>query len=219
MKSSLSLAVVSLAVVAALALPGCQRPASGESEPAAPAADAAPPATSAAPAESVPPPPIADDLAVPPPLQQASLAGFGDMKLGSGLDEARAAWGGELKSLGSGAIEPGACHYLVPKWAKDANALAFMMEGGKFVRYDVGNDKETAPGGGKVGMTVDELQKLYHGGLQASPHKYVEGAQYLSMAASGVAPTRLVFETDAAGKVIRWRVGLPPQADYVEGCS
>ncbi|TQC57293.1 lectin, partial [Pantoea dispersa] len=29
----------------------------------------------------------------------------------------------------------------------------------------------------------------------------------------------LVFETDAAGKVVAWRVGLPPQVDYVEGCG
>ncbi|HWI23748.1 MAG TPA: lectin, partial [Lysobacter sp.] len=29
----------------------------------------------------------------------------------------------------------------------------------------------------------------------------------------------LVFETDAAGKVTAWRAGVPPQVDYVEGCS
>jgi len=29
----------------------------------------------------------------------------------------------------------------------------------------------------------------------------------------------LLFETDAAGKITRWRVGVPPQIDYVEGCS
>jgi hypothetical protein len=47
----------------------------------------------------------------------------------------------------------------------------------------------------------------------------VEGGHYLSIAASGVAPSKLVFETDAAGKVTAWRVGLTPQVDYVEGCS
>ena len=29
----------------------------------------------------------------------------------------------------------------------------------------------------------------------------------------------LVFETDAEGKVVRWRAGLPPQIDYLEGCG
>jgi hypothetical protein len=29
----------------------------------------------------------------------------------------------------------------------------------------------------------------------------------------------LVFEIDADGRVTAWRAGLPPQVDYVEGCS
>ena len=75
------------------------------------------------------------------------------------------------------------------------------------MRYDVGTDKETAPGGGKVGMSVDQLNKLYGDSLQSTPHKYVQGGQYLSIAASGVAPSKLVFETDAAGKVSRMARG------------
>ena len=51
------------------------------------------------------------------------------------------------------------------------------------------------------------------------PHKYVEGGQYLSVDADAEAPSKLVFETDASGNVTRWRVGLLPQANYVEGCS
>ena len=147
---------------------------------------------------------------------QASFTGYCDMKLGSTADEAKAAWGGELNG------KPGAdstCYYLTPKWVKKTSDFAFMVEEGKFVRYDVGTDKEAAPGGGKVGMSVEELQKLYNNALQSAPHKYVEGGQYLSVAASGVAPSKLVFEADAAGKVTAWRVGLAPQVDYVEGCS
>ena len=68
-------------------------------------------------------------------------------------------------------------------------------------------------------MDEAELQKLYHGALQSMPHKYVEGGHTLSVAASGVSPARLVFETGADGKATAWRIGLPPQVDYVEGCS
>ena len=197
-----------------LALAACKPPAAPPAAEADAPAPAPPPAANV-PAESTAPP--ATDPAAPPVLAQAGLAGFGDMKLGSSEDEAKAAWGGELKSLP--ASEGSTCHYLLPKWAKDGNELAFMIEDGKFVRYDVGNDKETAPGGGKVGMQADALQKLYGGGLQSTPHKYVEGGRYLSIDASGVAPSKLVFEVGADGKVTRWRVGLTPQADYVEGCS
>ncbi len=146
----------------------------------------------------------------------ATFEGYGDMRLGSTVDEARAAWGGELDGApGEGTT----CHYLTPRWVEQASEFAFMMEDGRFVRYDVGTDREAAPGGGKVGMRADALRALYGDALQASPHKYVEGGQYLSVDASGVAPSRLVFETDAEGNVVRWRVGLLPQADYVEGCS
>lgn len=212
MKATLPL---SLALV--VALTACNKPA----EPPAAQADAAttppPAADTAAPVTA---PPIAPDPTVvtkpaDDPLQQASLSGYGDMKLGSSSDEARKAWGGELKALGN---EADVCHYLVPKWAKDGKDLAFMIESGKFVRYESARDKEVAPGGGKVGMSVDQLKPLYPN-LQAMPHKYVEGGQYLSTTSTGATPTKLIFEVDAAGKVTAWRVGLSPQVDYVEGCS
>ncbi len=199
-------------MAATLSLVGCK--------PEAPAPDAAAPAAEAPAADvaaSVPEaaaPAMPD--AAPPSDTQASFAGYGDMKLGSTVDEAKAAWGGELNGKPS---EGSTCYYLTPKWVKKASDFAFMAEEGKFVRYDVGTDKEAAPGGGKVGMSTEELQKLYNGALQSTPHKYVEGGHYLSIAASGVAPSKLVFETDAAGKVSAWRVGLSPQVDYVEGCS
>lgn len=190
-------------------------------KPAAPAAGEAPAATAEQLAEAAPAPvaettpPMAAET--PPSNEgQAGFAGYGDMKLGSTAEEAKTAWAGELNGKPG---EAGGCYYLTPKWVKKPSDFAFMIEGDKFVRYDVGTDKETAPGGGKVGMSVDQLDKLYAGSLQSTPHKYVQGGQYLSIAASGVATSKLVFETDAAGKVSAWRVGLSPQVDYVEGCS
>ena len=200
-------------VMAVTLLSACQR------DPAAAPATAEPqPTATATPtAEAPAPTPAADDTAAPAgPVSQASFLGYGDMKLGGTVDEARAAWGGELNGA---PMEGTTCHYLWPKWISRPADFAFMMEDGRFVRYDVGTDKETAPGGGKVGMSVEELQKLYGGALKASPHKYTQGGQYLSMDAGDVAPTRLVFEVDAAGKVTSWRVGLSPQVEYVEGCS
>ena len=199
-------------VMAVTLLSACQRDPA-----AAPATEPQTTATATPMAEAPAPTPAADDTAAPAgPVSQASFLGYGDMKLGSTVDEARAAWGGELNGA---PMEGTTCHYLWPKWITRPADFAFMMEDGRFVRYDVGTDKETAPGGGKVGMSVEELQKLYGGALKASPHKYTQGGQYLSMDACDVAPTRLVFEVDAAGKVTSWRVGLSPQVEYVEGCS
>lgn len=199
-------------VMAVTLLSACQR-----EQAAASAPEPQTTATATPMAEAPAPTPAADDTAAPAgPVSQASFLGYGDMKLGSTVEEARAAWGGELNGA---PMEGTTCHYLWPKWISRPADFAFMMEEGKFVRYDVGTDKETAPGGGKVGMSVEDLQKLYGGALKASPHKYTQGGQYLSMDAGDVAPTKLVFEADAAGKVTSWRVGLSPQVEYVEGCS
>lgn len=199
-------------VMAVTLLSACQRQ-------EAPAAEAPPltTATSTPIADAPAPAPATDDTTAPAgPVSQASFLGYGDMKLGSTVEEARAAWGGALNGAPA---EGTTCHYLWPTWISRPSDFAFMMEEGRFVRYDVGTDKETAPGGGKVGMSVDELQKLYGGALAATPHKYVQGGEYLSIDAGDVAPTRLVFEADAGGKVTSWRVGLAPQVEYVEGCS
>ncbi len=151
----------------------------------------------------------------PASTQLATFSGYGDLKLGSTSEEAKQAWGGELNS--STPSEAGACYQLTPKWATDKADVAFMIEGDHFVRYDVTTAKETAPDGGKVGMTEAELRALYGAALQAMPHKYVEGGKYLSVEDAG--GTKLVFETGADGKVTSWRVGLSPQIDYVEGCA
>ena len=199
-----------LAAAVALALSACKQEAVTETPIAA--ADPVP----ATPAVTEPVAP-AEPAAPVDPTTQARFDGYGDMKLGSTIDEAKTAWAGELKE---GAPAAGStCHYLSPKWASTPSEFGFMMEDGKFVRYDVGTAKEAAPGGGKVGMVVEQLKLLYGDALQSAPHKYVDGGKVFTVAASDGTPARLVFEVDGVGKVIAWHVGLPPQVDYVEGCS
>jgi len=77
---------------------------------------------------------------------------------------------------------------------------------------------EMAPGGGKVGLDADEIRALYAGRVEARPHQYIEGGQYLRVPATEGAGW-LVFETDADGKVTSWRAGVEPQVDYIEGCA
>lgn len=143
---------------------------------------------------------------------RARFDGYGALRFGMDEGAAREAWEGGLNGdAGDG------CHYLNPSGVLAPSNLAFMFDGGKFVRYDAGNDDEVAPGGGRRGMDADEIHALYPGRVLAQPHKYTDG-QYLRIEdtdGDGV----LVFETDAAGRVAEWHVGLPPQVDYVEGCS
>ena len=148
-----------------------------------------------------------------------TFKGFGPAKFGAPAEEVRMAWGGDL---GDGTpSEPGGCYYLIPQpVGTDGYRTAFMIEGDKFARIDGRRDDVTAPGGGKVGMTKTQVAVLYTG-IEEQPHKYTEGL-YLRVKDAAGGNGVLLFETDGKGddaKVTAWRMGLPPQVDYVEGCS
>ncbi|MDR6674095.1 lectin [Xanthomonas sp. 1678] len=207
-----------------LALSACDT-----SPPASPPSASAP---AAANDDALPPPPLdqpdtdvppaqAPAAAIPPEMapaerQLARANGYGDLRLGMSAAQARTAWGGELDGQPG---EPGGCYVLRPRWAKGGNDFGLMFEADKLVRYDVRTPKETAPGGGKVGMDLAQLRALYAGRLEEQPHKYIEGGKILRISSAAGESGVLVFEIDAAGKASAWRVGLPPQVDYVEGCG
>lgn len=199
-----------------LLLAACRREPGETAAPPPAAATPAPAATSVA--QSLPAEPASPSTMPPAPAGPAPLArydGYGDLRFGMREAEATQAWGGELKPLPA-ASEP--CHYLTPKWVRVPSDFALMIEDGRFVRYDVGTDRETAPGGGRVGMATAEIGRRYPGAVRG-PHKYVEGGAVLRAADPAGGRGVLVFEVDAAGKVTSWRAGVPPQVDYVEGCS
>ena len=214
--STLASLVAALAPALVLALAACNGASKAPAEAQSPPAEATPPSTSASaplPEPAAPPP----TTTTPPPMgtQLARYDGYGDLRLGMDVAAARKAWQGDLNGPADGRA---GCYYINPVSNPTQAYFAFMIEDGKFVRYDVGNDREMAPGGGKRGMSEAEIDAMYQGRVEASPHKYVEKGKYLRIkdaASAGV----LVFETDAAGKVTEWHVGLPPQVDYVEGCG
>jgi hypothetical protein len=149
----------------------------------------------------------------------ARFDGYGDVRFGTAAEAMEQAWGGELATLGKEGNE--SCYFMTPTAAKTPAEFNFMIGDGKFVRFGTESDKFAAPGGGKVGMTKAEIGKLYAGRIEAQPHKYTDG-QYLRVEDPTGGKGVLIFETetkDDTAKVTEWRVGLPPQVDYVEGCS
>jgi hypothetical protein len=173
------------------------------------------------PDENIPPATAPAGVAMPlpglPMPGSITFAGFGPAAFGAGAEAVRQAWGGALRALPDDA-EP--CHYLSPPVEADSGyQVAFMIEDGRFVRIDIASPRVAAPGGGRVGMRADQVEGLYPGMLERQPHKYVEGGHYLRIRDPDGGPGVLLFEADAAGLVGEWRIGLPPQVDYVEGCS
>lgn len=199
--------VLLVSTLAALALGACDR----QAEPVA--------STTQAPASAASTATASATIAAPAPAavdRTPTFKGYGDLKFGMTSKEMRDAWKAPLH--GTAPANPGDCYILAPA-AAPPRSLALMVEGDKLVRYDVGSDSEIAPGGGKRGMGIDEIRKLYAGRFREQPAKYVPGGVDLRVSADDDSGSALVFETDAGGKVTSWRVGQPPAVDYVEGCS
>ncbi|RZA16120.1 MAG: lectin [Lysobacteraceae bacterium] len=218
--------LLSMALLAALAtLAGCGDRRTPATPPDTTAAPSAPVAAAPAPAPptGTPAPSAADtggSLRVDAPAEGAiTFAGFGPAKFGASAEQVRMAWGGDLGD--EKPLQAGGCYYLTPRGAGDGRPkVAFMIEADEFVRVEGRSDKLTAPGGGKVGMTRAQVAALY-AGIEERPHKYTDG-QYLRVRDPAGGAGVLLFETDGKGddaRVTAWRVGLPPQVDYVEGCS
>jgi hypothetical protein len=64
-----------------------------------------------------------------------------------------------------------------------------------------------APGGGKVGMTLGELQVLYPERADVGPDKYDEKAQHLRVRPAQEGGAVIDFALGADGRVGAWRVG------------
>lgn len=201
-----------------LSLAACSRSPETPGAAPAPAKDTA---SATAPADA--------DLATISPVDPRSdsparLDGFGGARLGAAIADVRSGFGTPLQGLGTDAAgkplpaddNNDGCYFLRPQDAEDPR---LMIEGRKLVRYDVRSTGIVAPGGGKVGMTLGELQLLYPERADVGPDKYDEKAQHLRVRPAQEGAAIIDFALGADGKVGSWRVGQTPQVDYVEGCG
>ena len=167
------------------------------------------PAAQPAPVTAAPPPPPAQVQPMTPPAAMpgvnASFDGYGATRFGMSEAELRAAHGGTVE----GQVQGMGCDLLF------ADGVGFMFDEGKFARYQAEAVGPVAPGGGQVGFTRDQIAAL-HPGHAEEPHKYVEGGKNLVVVSGD---RKLIFETDAAGIVTKWRIGVPPAIDLVEDCG
>ena len=181
-------------------------------------------ATATGPAQSTDP-----DLASRSPVDPRSdsparLDGYGGASLGAVVSEVRTGYEGTLQGLGTDATgaplaaddNNDGCYYLQPQGAESPR---FMIEGRKLVRYEVSTPSVVAPGGGRVGMTLGELQVLYPERGDVQPDKYDEKTQHLRVRPAQEGDAIIDFTVAGDGKVSQGRVGMPPQVDYVEGCG
>ena len=110
----------------------------------------------------------------------------------------------------------GGCGYLMVADAPDSTS--FMVDGRRLVRIDVRGGRTATAEGARVGDEVSRIMQLYPQ-ARRMPHKYTDGS-YLIVIPNAPADTlhRYVFETDGK-RVTKYRAGVFPQVEWVEGCS
>lgn len=217
-----SVPALAASALALLVLTACQKPA----EPAQPAA-AAPADTGKAPAASA---------AAGNPLEPAARAvrsdaigydGFsggaeagGPVTARFGADAAsvRGAWGGEMKD-NNGQRPDAKCFLLYPVRGAITHQYGFLMGKDGLAGIDVYDPNAQAPGGGRIGMSIDEINQAYAGKIKQVPNPTFEGAAFLEAAAPDGKNTRLTFETDALGNVTNWRISVKDALAHEESCT
>ena len=150
-------------------------------------------------------------------VNPASFNGFGPAKFGGNEESVRMSWGRPLTA--SKPASGMSCYYLYSDAVPQRHGINFMLEEGRFVRYDVHDRRHKAPGNIVVGDTSAAVMQAYAGHVHDQPHKYINGAHTLIVTPSQETISKLIFETDANDRVTEWRIGVPPQVYYVEGCS
>jgi hypothetical protein len=144
------------------------------------------------------------------------LRAAGPLAYGVSLAEARRITGDSL----AGAPEGEGCDYVFPHAAPAG--MSFMVENGRVVRVDVDTTDVTTARGAAVGMREAEIRRRYSDdSLEVQPHQYDETGHYLIVVPRAPADSlyRIILETDSAGRVRRYRAGLRPAVEYVEGCA
>ncbi len=135
--------------------------------------------------------------------------GYGPMHFGMDRKAAEQAIGDTF----AGQDQVGNCLELARAQDPDVN---YLFLGGKLQRIDVAADDVVADGGGKVGMTIDDLHRLYAGRYTEMPSKEIPGGQDLRLIdASG---NGIVFRIDGDGQVTAFRAAIAATLDRPEGC-
>ncbi len=109
----------------------------------------------------------------------------------------------------------GGCRYVAVTGAPDS--MDFMVESGRLARIDVRGGTTPTVDGARIGDETRRIEALYPG-LRRMPHKYVAGEYLVVIPAPADTLRRYVFETDGT-HVTRYRAGLYPQVEWVEGCA
>lgn len=140
-------------------------------------------------------------------------SGIGAIRVGMSMDDLRRVAGNFNPP--KAAAE---CSYVRPAMAPPG--VLVMLARGRVARIDVDSVGVRSDAEIAVGDSSSRVTAAYAGRVAATPHKYIQGGQYLTVRAASPADSalRIVFETDS-GRVTRFRSGRVPEVEWVERCG
>ncbi len=165
-------------------------------------------------------PPTTTTTEPPPALTEeahVTLRSLGPVVLGMTVDEAATASGLTM----TGALNPEIsdnCYYVTA--GPTMKGVSFMVFDDLIVRIEIDEPSVvTTRSGAGIGSTKDELLSFYPDNIEETNEAVIEGE------AMGFVPNdesdatyRIFFELDDDGVVVRYRVGIKPAVDFIEGC-
>lgn len=166
---------------------------------------------------SDPPPPDPNPVEVTTPAAagwQVTPFGIGALRVGVPLSEASAVLGVELTA--NYEMFDDCDHVEVPN---APGAVWLMVVSDTVQRVEVGDSAVATTAGIRVGDREERVRALYGDRVTVEPHVYTDG-HYLIIRADAAADSlyQIVFET-YEGVVTRFRSGLYPAVQWVEGCA
>ena len=140
-------------------------------------------------------------------------SGIGPIRVGMSAADLKRV-GGDITLPDSGAE----CVYVRPPNAP--SGVLVMLAHGQVARVDIDSAGVQSDAGVAVGDSVARVIQAYAGRVTVTPHKYVQGAQYLTVQSPSLQDStrRIVFESDS-GHVKRFRSGRVPEVEWVERCG
>lgn len=147
----------------------------------------------------------------PPEPWAVSAHGAGPLQIGMRIPDLMPYLAENTDTTGVG----GGCRFVVVADAPDS--VGFMVESGRLARIDVRGGPTPTVEGARIGDAESRIDELYPG-LRRMPHKYTDGNYLVVIPVAADTLYRYVFETDGE-RVTRYRAGLYPQVEWVEGCA
>ncbi|MEZ5920246.1 MAG: hypothetical protein R3C60_02730 [Parvularculaceae bacterium] len=143
--------------------------------------------------------------------------GFCGVSFGASENEARSAFHGRLTSslaTNSRAAETTECHYLYS--ATNRVGVALMFVGDEFERIDITTPSIATQKGAKVGMKLDQVEKLYPDAARQPNYFISKDIDLVVDLGDGVTA---YFEAGDDGYIWKYSIGREKTSRFLQGCA